>query len=110
MTKSVKIPGGTMTWLMEDAIYPGIGVSMAEMTVDPGETSELHSHDNCAEIIYIMEGQVEQRIGKNWKKLEAGDKCVIPINHAHQTRNMGMETVKMLIVYTAGHRGYQKLD
>jgi len=98
-----------MTWLMEDAIEPGIGVSIAEMTINPRETSELHRHNNCSEIIYVMTGQISQRIGEEWVELKAGDHCIIPPHHAHQTRNEGREAAKMLLVYSEGQRNYQRL-
>jgi len=109
MSGAVDIPGGTMTWLMEDAIHPGIGLSLAEMTVEPGKISELHSHSNCSEVIYLLEGRTRQRIGEEWLEMLAGDKCVIPKDTAHQTRNVGDKPAKMILAYSAGRREYEKL-
>lgn len=98
--------GVTMEWLMEDAINPQANLSLARMTLAKGVTSELHHHTNCTETIHLLEGSIEQRIGKDWKRLEAGDTCLIPIGAAHQTRNMGNARVVMLIAYSAGQRVY----
>jgi len=75
MNKTIAIPGGTMTWIIDDAIQPGIGLSLAEMTVDSGQLSELHCHDNCSEIIYLLEGEISQRIGNQWTDMSSGDNC-----------------------------------
>ena len=96
----------TMEWLMEDAIDPKAGVSLARMTVAVGVTSELHHHTNCTETIHVLEGQINQRIGHVWMSLEAGETCVIPIGEPHQTRNIGDCKAVMMIVYSAGSRVY----
>lgn len=100
----------TMEWLMEDAINPGASLSLAKMTVAKGITSELHHHTNCTEAIHVLEGTIEQRIGKNWKRLEAGETCLIPIEAAHQTRNVGDCRAVMMIAYSAGKRIYKVCD
>lgn len=96
----------TMDWLMEDSINPSAGISLAKMTVGVGITSELHHHTNCAETIHVLEGQIDQRIGQDWMKLEAGESCVIPLGQAHQTRNIGDSRAVMMIAYSAGSRIY----
>ena len=109
MTNAFSITGGTMRWIMDDSIHAGIGLSLAEMTVEPGMTSELHRHDNCGEVLYLQNGQIRQRIGDDWHELFAGEKCVIPAGFAHQTRNIGNVTAKMILVYQAGTRNYEAL-
>lgn len=103
MTKDV-----TMEWLMEDAIQPDAGLSLAKMTVGAGVTSELHHHSNCSETIHLLTGHIEQRIGENWQELTSGDTCLIPRGNKHQTRNIGADTAIMMVAYSAGKRVYLK--
>lgn len=98
--------GVTMKWLMEDAIHPMAGQSLARMSVDVGVTSELHHHSNCTETIHLLDGEIEQRIGDDWIKMTAGETCLIPINAKHQTRNVGEVRAVMMIAYSAGTRVY----
>jgi len=98
-----------MTWLMDDTIHPDAGLSLAEMTVEPGALSECHRHGNCNEIIYLTHGQISQRIGDIWIDMKAGDRCVITKGQAHQTRNTGSEAAQMILVYSEGQRKYEKL-
>lgn len=98
-----------MKWLMDDSIRSGVGLSLAEMTVEVGAISELHRHDNCAEAIYLLEGQIRQRIGEKWIDMKSGDTCVIPIGAAHQSHNNGQSTATMILFYSAGERNYEKL-
>lgn len=98
-----------MTWLMEDAIRSGAEFSLAEMTVHPEETSELHKHNNCEEMIFLRAGTISQRVGDDWIDMKPGDHCIIPRGFAHQTRNTGSVNAKMLLVYSEGIRQYERL-
>jgi quercetin dioxygenase-like cupin family protein len=99
--------GVTMDWLMEDAIAPDAGLSLARMTVAPGVTSEPHRHPNCTEAIHMLSGQVLQRKGADWVRLAAGDTILVPAGAIHQTRNIGPETAVLMVAYSAGARVYQ---
>ncbi len=99
--------GVTMSWLMDDAIHTGAGLSLARMTVDAGVTSESHRHPNCSEAIHVLSGRVEQRRDDTWVTLEEGDTILIPPGATHQTRNIGSETAVMMIAYSSGARLYE---
>ena len=95
-----------MEWLMEDAIHANAGLSLARMTVAVGATSELHHHPNCTETIHLLSGEIEQRIGNNWRKLNVNETCLIPSGIKHQTKNIGKSAAVMMIAYSAGSRIY----
>ena len=99
-------PGVGMTWLMEDAIEDGAGLSLAKMTIDPRVVSEAHHHPNCTETIHVLSGSVLQRRGHEWIRLEAGDTVLIAVGAAHLTRNVGSETATMVVAYSTGSRVY----
>ncbi len=99
--------GVAMEWLMEDAIQPDAGLSLARMTVAPGVTSEAHRHPNCSETIHLLSGRVEQRRGDDWLPLEPGDTVLIPAGAPHQTRNSGGDPAVMIIAYSSGTRVYE---
>ena len=98
--------GVTMEWLMEDAIRPEAGLSLARMTIAPGVTSEAHRHPNCSETVHLLSGAVEQRCGEDWVTLRAGDTLLIPAGSAHQTRNGGTEPAVLMVAYSSGSRIY----
>ena len=99
--------GVTMEWLMEDAIQPGAGLSLARMTVAPGVTSEAHRHPNCAETIHLLSGEVVQRCDADWVTLRAGDTLLVPTGSLHQTRNDSLETAVLMVAYSSGARLYE---
>ena len=98
--------GVTMTWLMEDAIEPDAGLSMAKMTVDAGVLSEAHHHTNRTEAIHLLSGAVRQRSGDEWIEMKAGDTVLIPVGAVHQTQNMGEQRAVLMIAYSSGSRIY----
>ncbi len=107
--KRVPIHGGHMQWIIDQSINSASDISLAEMTIYPGETSELHRHNNCTEIIYILSGTVRQRIDDRWIVLETGESCLIPIGSAHQTQNLGQMDSRMILAYSRGTRHYEAI-
>jgi len=101
--------GVTMQWLMEDAIDPQAGLSLARMTVAPGVTSEAHRHPDCSEAVHLLSGTVEQRRGETWVPMQAGETVLIPPGALHQTRNTGSETAVMMVAYSSGARVYETI-
>lgn len=95
-----------MDWLMDDAIAKGAGISLAKMTLQAGEISELHSHPNCNEIIHVLTGKVEQSCGGEKSVLGEGETVLIRQGQKHQTRNISDETAVLMVAYSAGSRLY----
>lgn len=100
----------TMTWLMEDRIVPAAGLSLADMTVAPGATTETHRHPNCTEAIYALENDVEIHMGDDVVALVAGKTILIPAGCRHHIRNPGIAPARLILAYSAGTRIYEKVS
>jgi len=103
------LSGVTMQWLMDDAIDPQAGLSLARMTVAPGVTSQAHRHPDCSEAVHLLSGSVEQRRGDDWVPLRPGETLLIPPGAAHQTRNTGGEPAVLMVAYSSGARLYEPI-
>ena len=79
---------GTMSWLVDDRSVPGIGLSVARMSVAPGATSPAHRHPNCHEVIHLIRGRIEQTAGDRLHRMAAGDTVVVAPGEVHKTRNL----------------------
>jgi mannose-6-phosphate isomerase-like protein (cupin superfamily) len=101
-----QLSGVTMQWLMEDAIDPRAGVSLARMTVVPRVTSPAHRHPDCSETVHVVAGRIEQRRGDEWLPLAAGETLLIPPGAVHQTRSLGPEEAVLMVAYSSGARVY----
>jgi quercetin dioxygenase-like cupin family protein len=108
VTQSRPEAWGAMSWLVEDRSVPGIGLSVARMSVAPGATSPAHRHPNCHEVIHLISGRVEQTAGDRLHRMAPGDTVVVAPGEVHKTRNLDpLQPAELLVCYSAGTRLYQ---
>ena len=106
-TKFNQMDWGSMEWLVDDSLFSGADMSVALMILSKGEMAPCHSHPNCHEFIYLIEGNIEQTLGEEKRTLKAGDSVLIPAGTAHGSRNIGSEDARMMISYSSGTRKYE---
>ena len=99
-------PWGTMEWLADDSLRPGTGLSLARMTVHAGASSPAHSHPDCTEVIHVLEGEIEQRIGDEVHRIATGGTCVVPPGAVHGSRAIGPDDAVLVVAYSSGSRTY----
>ncbi len=76
-------------------------LSMNLVIIPPGGQAEAHFHDGFESAVYLLQGRVETRYGKNLEKSainEAGDFILIPPNVPHQPRNLSQTERAIAIV------------
>ena len=95
-----------MEWLAQGE---NLGVSLALMTVRPGAVSPAHRHENCNEVIHLLQGAIQQRRADGWVALQAGGTITIMAGDVHQTRNDADIDAVMMIAYSSGARAYEEI-
>jgi mannose-6-phosphate isomerase-like protein (cupin superfamily) len=101
-------PWGRMAWLVEQRPGgPDPGLSVAVMTVKPGQATPRHRHGNCTEVLYVTGGRLRVRRGDEAFDCHAGDSVIIPEGCPHAAENPGSTEASALIAYSAGRRDYQ---
>jgi quercetin dioxygenase-like cupin family protein len=91
---------------------PGDGAERI-MTVEavflPGKCHDFHRHPNQEEVIYVLEGQLEQWVESEHRLLGPGDAVVIPAAVVHASFNAGTEPAKIIAVLSpcVGEAGYE---
>lgn len=68
---------------------PTANQSLAEATVGPGESTELHYHRLSEELYLVTAGRGVLRVGEEEREIEAGDCALIPPGQPHNLRNTG---------------------
>ena len=63
--------------------------------IEPGDRLAEHT-DSAEEILYVVAGDAEARVGDERGRLAAGDLAVIPAMVPHGVNNVGSETVKVV--------------
>jgi quercetin dioxygenase-like cupin family protein len=78
---------------------PAKDVILVRATFALGQGHGFHYHDDREEFLYILEGEVEQWIGKEKKICQAGDIIYVPPGVVHASFNVGEDEVKLLAIF-----------
>lgn len=84
------------------------GIVAIEATFLPGKCHDFHRHPGQEEVIYVIEGMIEQWLEQEKSTLSAGDSVVIPASAVHATFNDGEAAAKILAILSpsVGDDGY----
>jgi quercetin dioxygenase-like cupin family protein len=93
-------PSGSMRTDLQrhDLSIPGWETLQARVDFAPGASFPNHRHPG-EEIIYVLEGTIEYRVGGKPTVLKAGDVLFIPNGTAHAARNVGPGNAAELATY-----------
>ena len=64
--------------------------------VDPGSSSNAHSHERNEEVFYVVSGEGFVRVDDERQAVSAGSVIVIPPGSTHQLENSGDEVLKVV--------------
>ena len=98
---------GQLCWHVNATLVPGTNMTLGEVTIDAGFANPLHRHDNCEELLYLIEGTLEHRIGDEWFTMGPGDVIRVPVGVPHQGRNNGGTAARMVVAYDSGDRHFE---
>jgi len=103
---------GIINWLSRPATTDANSLTVLEVTVEPGCGHDFHKHPGQEEVIYILEGEVEQYIGKEKRMLKKGDTVFIGPDVIHATFNVSDKPFRTLAVLgpCVGEAGYELVE
>ena len=78
--------------------------------IKAGQKNARHLHPNCDEVLYLIEGDLEHRLGDESVPLRPGMAIHIPTGVAHDAVNRGATTARMVVAYSTGDRQTVTLD
>jgi len=81
------------------------GIVAIEATFLPGKAHPFHYHPGQEEVIYVLEGTIEQWVESESETLTAGDAVVIPADAVHATYNDTDEAAKILAILSPAVEG-----
>ena len=84
-------------------------IMTVEGTFFPGKGHDFHRHPNQEEVIYVLEGELEQWVEHERRLLHHGDAVVIGAGVVHASFNVGDEPAKILAILSpcVGDAGYE---
>ncbi len=88
------------------------GIVTIEATFHAGKSHDFHYHPGQEEVIYVLEGTIEQWVERERRILSAGDGVAIPADVVHASFNESADSAKILAILSpavAGD-GYAAVD
>jgi quercetin dioxygenase-like cupin family protein len=95
---------GELNWKITGEATPSAEMTFGTCLIHPGERNGLHSHPDCEEILYVVSGSCEHKLGDALHRLEPGDAIRIPRKVQHWARCIGTEPLFALIIFSSGNR------
>ncbi len=93
-------PFGTIEW------ETGAEMSVAMAVFEDGTDNAEHTHPNCEEAVFVLEGEVEHTLGDQSTILRPGDLLVVPRHAPHRLLNRSGKPCRMLILFSSAEREF----
>ena len=101
-----KTAWGSLRWLVNAKLDPQSGITLGDVTINPGQSNPPHLHGNSDEVIYVLSGMCEQQVGQQTVILKAGDALRIPPGVPHTAKALGKTPMRAVVVYNTGERQF----
>jgi quercetin dioxygenase-like cupin family protein len=95
---------GQLVWLIGQAETPGAQQTFGVVTITPGHRNPLHSHPNCEELLYVVSGECDHRLGDEMICLKPGDVIRIPQGVRHWAKCTSKEPLTAVISFSSADR------
>lgn len=103
---------GTIGWLSRPESTNAKDIVAMEVGLSPGYGHDFHKHPEQEEVIYVIEGSVEQWLEDKKQVLNAGDSVFIPADMVHASFNVSSQPAKLFVTLSPakGAEGYQLIE
>ena len=82
------LPWGPHEWLCRPGLTQSEQLQLVRVTMPPGQAHQFHRHPCMEEILYVIEGRLEQWVGRNSRVIGPGEVAHIPIDEVHGSYNV----------------------
>jgi quercetin dioxygenase-like cupin family protein len=90
--------GRTNYWLCRPEVCEAQDIQICRAVLPGGEGHNFHTHPELEEVIYVLEGQVEQWVEQEKRLLGPGETAHIPRGIVHATFNPTSEDAVILAI------------
>ncbi len=107
-----RLDWGVMGWVSRPATTDTKDLVVIEVTLEPGGGHNFHKHPEQEEVIYVLEGSVEQWLEDQKQILNQGDSVFIAADAVHASFNVSNQNAKLLAILgpSIGEEGYQLIE
>src|SRR3978361_2357601 len=103
---------GSLAWFSSPAVSNARKLVVIEVTLDPAGAHSFHKHPKQEEVIYVVEGEIEEWVDGEKRTLLAGDSAFIPADVVHASFNVSDQKARLLAILgpCIGPEGYELID
>ena len=104
---------GSLGWCSRPADTRAENLVVIEVTMAPGGGHAFHQHPRQEEVIYVIEGEVEQWRKDERRQLTSGDSVFLPAGTVHASFNTSDREAKLLAILgpsIGGDDGYEVVE
>ncbi|MCZ7646464.1 MAG: cupin domain-containing protein [Planctomycetota bacterium] len=107
-----RLPFGEVARLSDPKFVGAEKLTVMDVKLNPGGGHGFHFHPGQEELIYVLEGRIEQWLEAEAKVLGPGDALFIPRATVHASYNVFAEAARVLAILgpCAGNDGYEVVD
>ena len=95
----IPLPFGSILPLVNPAATGGKQLTIINAKLNVGDGHNFHKHPDQEEVIYVLEGKVEQWIGDEKRILVPGDAAFIPADTVHGSFTVGDSESRLLAIF-----------
>jgi quercetin dioxygenase-like cupin family protein len=103
--EQVEYDWGAVKWVANNEIVPGCEQSFGLVHILPGKINPAHCHTASEEIVFMLRGECDVRVGDRQMKIGPGETLIIPQGVMHEVGNSGWEPAIYVCSFSASIRG-----
>jgi quercetin dioxygenase-like cupin family protein len=103
---------GSLAWFSSPAASNAKDLVVLEVNLSPGGGHDFHKHPQQEEVLYVIEGEIEQWVDREKRVLGPGDSAFIAAGVVHASFNVNDRNAKLLAILgpCIGPNGYELVD
>lgn len=101
---------GELSWLVGGREMPGAEQTLGVVTIHPAKRNPLHLHPNCEELLYVLSGECDHKLGDDLFHLTAGTVIRIPRGVPHWARCTSDDPLIAVIAFSSADRQTEALE
>ncbi len=91
---------GNSRWLSHPSSTGAKQLAALNAAIAPGKGHNFHKHPDQEEVLYVIEGEIEQWIDREKRILGAGDAIFIAPGTVHATFNLGKDDARVVVFFS----------
>lgn len=95
---------GRLTWMVAGRLGNSDTMTVGKCLIKTACANPPHYHPNCDEVLHVVRGVIEHRVGDQYTEMSAGDTISIPAGQVHNARNVGDTAVECMISFSSADR------